>query len=66
MAVTTEPTTPHHTRDELRENVTTVRERHGDITAVTRPLGDVERLDPDASGARRFCAAARGVDSGGE
>jgi hypothetical protein len=49
MAVTTELTTLHRTVDELREIVASVRERYGDIPAVKRLLGDIERIDLDAS-----------------
>jgi hypothetical protein len=49
MAVTTELTALHRTVDELREIVTTVRARYGDIPAVKRLLGDIERIDLDAS-----------------
>ena len=49
MAVTTELTTLHRTVDELREAVAGLRERYGDIPAVRRLLGDLERIDLDAS-----------------
>jgi hypothetical protein len=49
MAVTTELTTLHRTVDELRAIVSAVRDRYGDIPAVKRLLGDVERLDLDTS-----------------
>ena len=49
MAVTTELTTLHRTVDELREIVRSVRDRYGDIPAVKRLLGDIERIDLDAS-----------------
>ena len=49
MAVTTELTTLHRTVDELREIVSSMRDRYGDIPAVKRLLGDIERIDLDAS-----------------
>ncbi len=49
MAVTTELTTLHRTVDELREIVLALRDRYGDIPAVRRLLGDIERIDLDAS-----------------
>jgi hypothetical protein len=49
MAVTTELTTLHRTIDELREIVASVRQAYGDIPAVKRLLGDIERIDLDAS-----------------
>jgi hypothetical protein len=49
MAVTTELTTLHRTVDELRAAVASVRERYGDIPAVKRLLGDIERIDLDAA-----------------
>jgi hypothetical protein len=49
MAVTTELTTLHRTVDELREIVSSMRNQYGDIPAVRRLLGDIERIDLDAS-----------------
>jgi hypothetical protein len=49
MAVTTELTTLHRTVEELRDLVATLRGRYGDIPAVRRLLGDLDRLDLDAS-----------------
>ena len=49
MAVTTELTMLHRTVDELREIVLAMRDRYGDIAAVRRLLGDIERIDLDAS-----------------
>jgi hypothetical protein len=49
MAVTSELTTLHRTVDQLRRVVADVRERYGDIPAVRRLLGDIERIDLDAS-----------------
>jgi hypothetical protein len=49
MAVTTELTTLHRTVDELRSIVADVHSRYGDIPAVRRLLGDVDRIDLDVS-----------------
>jgi hypothetical protein len=49
MAVTTELTNLHRTVDELRQVVSSVRDRYGDIPAVRRLLGDIDRIDLDAS-----------------
>ena len=49
MAVTTELTTLHRTVDELRSVMADVRSRYGDIPAVRRLLGDIDRLDLDLS-----------------
>lgn len=49
MPVTTELTSLHRTVDELRDIVATVRARYGDVPAVKRLLGDIERIDLDAS-----------------
>jgi hypothetical protein len=49
MAVTTELSPLHRTVDEPRQIVTTGRARYGDIPAVKRLLGDIERIDLDAS-----------------
>lgn len=49
MAVTSELTTLHHALDELRSIVGTLRTRYGDIPAVRRLVGDVERFDLDAA-----------------
>jgi hypothetical protein len=49
MAVTTELTTLHRTVDELRDAVASVRHRYGDIPAVRRLLGDLDRINLDAS-----------------
>jgi hypothetical protein len=49
MSVTTELTTLHRTVDELRSIVADVRSRYGDIPAVRRLLGDVDRIDLDLS-----------------
>ena len=49
MAVTTELTTLHRTIDELRSIMADVRSRYGDIPAVRRLLGDIDRIDLDLS-----------------
>jgi hypothetical protein len=49
MSVTTELTTLHRTVDELRAIVADVHSRYGDIPAVRRLLGDVDRIDLDLS-----------------
>ncbi|HVU90622.1 MAG TPA: hypothetical protein VHC23_00210 [Jatrophihabitans sp.] len=49
MAATTELTTLHRTVDELREVIAGLRQRYGDVPAVRRLLGDVDRIDLDAS-----------------
>lgn len=49
MAVTAELSTLHRTIDELRAIVESVRSRYGDIPAVRRLVGDVERIDLDAA-----------------
>jgi hypothetical protein len=49
MAVTSELTVLHRTLDDLRHVIGSVRERYGDIPAVNRLLGDVDRIDLDAS-----------------
>ena len=49
MAVTTELTTLHRTVNELRSVMADVRSRYGDIPAVRRLLGDIDRLDLDLS-----------------
>ena len=49
MAVTTELTTLHRTIDELRSIMADVRSRYGDIPAVRRLLGDIDRIDLDVS-----------------
>ena len=49
MAVTAELTTLHRTVDELRSVMANVRSRYGDIPAVRRLLGDIDRLDLDVS-----------------
>jgi hypothetical protein len=49
MAVTSELTVLHRTVDELRSIVGSVRSRYGDIPAVRRLIGDVERIDLDAA-----------------
>jgi hypothetical protein len=49
MGATTELTALHRTVDELRQAVGSVRGRYGDIPAVKRLLGDIERIDLDAS-----------------
>ena len=49
MAVTTELTTLHRTVNELRDVVVSLRQRYGDIPAVRRLLGDIDRIDLDAS-----------------
>jgi hypothetical protein len=43
-------TTLHRTVDELLEINTSVHSRYGEIPAVRRLLGDIERIDLDASG----------------
>jgi hypothetical protein len=49
MAATSELTVLHRALDELRTVVDSVRGRYGDIPAVRRLLGDVERILLDAS-----------------
>jgi hypothetical protein len=49
MAVTSELTVLHRAIDELSVVVGTVRGRYGDIPAVRRLLGDVDRILLDAS-----------------
>lgn len=49
MAVTSELTVLHRTIDELHAVVDSVRGRYGDIPAVQRLLGDVDRILLDAS-----------------
>jgi len=49
MAETAELTTLHRALDQLRSCVGEVRGRYGDIPAVKRLVGDVERIDIDAS-----------------
>jgi hypothetical protein len=49
MAVTSELSVLHRTVDELRTVVSSVRTRYGDIPAVQRLVGDVERIDLDAA-----------------
>ena len=49
MAVTVELTTLHRTVAELRGIVDTVRSRYGDIPAVKRLVGDLDRIDLDAA-----------------
>jgi len=49
MAVTTELTTLHRRVDELREIIDVVRTRYGDVPAVRRLLGDIDRLNLDAA-----------------
>ncbi len=49
MSATSELTVLHRTVDELRTIVGTVRSRYGDIPAVRRLVGDVERIDLDAA-----------------
>jgi hypothetical protein len=39
----------HRTLEELRSIVNSVRSRYGDIPAVKRLLGDVDRIDLDAA-----------------
>ncbi|MCU1657389.1 MAG: hypothetical protein JWO57_2045 [Pseudonocardiales bacterium] len=49
MPVTSELTTLHRVLGDLRSVVGSVRSRYGDIPAVRRLLGDVDRIDLDAS-----------------
>jgi hypothetical protein len=49
MTGTSELTVLHRALDELRSVVGSVRSRYGDIPAVTRLLGDVDRILLDAS-----------------
>jgi hypothetical protein len=49
MPVTSELSVLHQTVDELRSIISSVRSRYGDIPAVKRLLGDIDRLDLDAS-----------------
>ena len=49
MAVTSELTVLHRAIDELHAVVGSVRGRYGDIPAVRRLLGDVDRILLDAS-----------------
>jgi hypothetical protein len=49
MADTTELTSLRRAVDELRSVMADVRSRYGDIPAVRRLLGDIDRLDLDIS-----------------
>jgi hypothetical protein len=49
MAVTSELAGLRRAIDELRSVVASVRNRYGDIPAVRRLVGDVERIELDAS-----------------
>ena len=49
MAFSSELSVLHRTVDELRTIIGSVRSRYGDIPAVKRLLGDVDRIDLDAS-----------------
>ena len=49
MALTSELSVLHRTVDELRAIIGTVRSRYGDIPAVKRLLGDVDRIDLDVA-----------------
>ncbi|MDQ1732422.1 MAG: hypothetical protein QOK10_2581, partial [Pseudonocardiales bacterium] len=49
MTVTTELSHLHRTVDELRSIIGSVRNRYGDIPAVRRLVGDVDRLDLDTA-----------------
>jgi hypothetical protein len=49
MALTSELSVLHRTVDELRSIIGSVRSRYGDIPAVKRLLGDVDRIDLDAA-----------------
>ncbi|HSY16508.1 MAG TPA: hypothetical protein VK816_11010 [Jatrophihabitantaceae bacterium] len=49
MAVTSELSTLHRTVEELRRCVGSLRSRYGDIPAVRRIAGDVDRIDLDAA-----------------
>jgi len=47
MAVTSELSVLHRTLDELKSTVAALRSRYGDIPAVRRLVGDVDRLELD-------------------
>jgi hypothetical protein len=49
MSVPTELTALHRTVEDLRGSVAFLRTRYGDIPAVRRLVGDVERLELDLS-----------------
>ena len=49
MAVTSELAVLHRAVAELRNVIGSVRECYGDIPAVKRLIGDVDRIDLDAS-----------------
>ena len=49
MAASTEVITLHRQVDELRHVIDGVRARYGDVPAVRRLLGDIDRIDLDAS-----------------
>jgi hypothetical protein len=49
MAVTAELTILHRTLEELRRCVGDLRSRYGDIPPVRRIIGDVDRINLDAS-----------------
>jgi hypothetical protein len=49
MSVPTELTALHRTVDDLRTAVGSLRNRYGDVPAVRRLVGDVERLELDLS-----------------
>jgi hypothetical protein len=49
MPLTSELTVLHRALDDLRRIVGSVADRYGDIPAVKRLFGDIERFDLDAS-----------------
>jgi hypothetical protein len=49
MAVTSELDVLHRTVDDLRNTVASLRTRYGDIPAVRRLTGDVDRLELDVA-----------------
>ncbi|HJQ43431.1 MAG TPA: hypothetical protein VJ831_10125 [Jatrophihabitantaceae bacterium] len=64
MAVTPELTALHRTIDELRAVVGSVRSRYGDIPAVQRLIGDVDRMDLDAADLDELPAPAEAAGTG--
>jgi hypothetical protein len=49
MIVTSELNALHRTLDELRVQVSSLRSRYGDVPAVRRLVGDLDRFELDAA-----------------
>jgi hypothetical protein len=49
MAVTSELSALHRTLEELRVNVSSLRSRYGDVPAIRRLMGDLDRFDLDVA-----------------